>query len=247
MNPSAQRIELHPAYILHSKPYRDTSLLLEAFTRDHGRIGLVARGVRGNSGRRKMPLMAFRAYLMSWSGRGELATLSKWEPHGPPGKLSGSSLMSAYYINELMIRLTHRHDAHPVLFEYYREVLDCLSRHTLSEACLRYFELNLLDELGYAPDLGHEADSGEPVQAQASYCYLPEQGAMRAYGPCPGVRVGGKTLLELSERSLSDADSLKESKRLMRAVLQRYLGDRPLKTREIFRQSLNPSDRDQST
>jgi DNA repair protein RecO (recombination protein O) len=238
MNQSTNRIDLHPAYILHSKPYRDTSLLIEAFSQEYGRLGLVARGVRGGKARKKAPLQPFRRYLMSWHGRGDLATLNQWEADGLPLMLGGKALMSGFYVNELLLRLTHRHDPHPELFGHYRHVLDCLAQSQQQESCLRYFELDLLDELGYGLILDHEAETGEVIDGEAGYCYFIERGPLRSVGQCSGIRLQGQTLLELSARALSSEQGHKEAKRLMRAVLHKYLGDRPLQTREIFRQSL---------
>jgi len=239
---SGHRIELQPTYILHSKPYRDTSLLIEAFSWEHGRLGLVARGARGGQGgskrNKKPPLQPFRRYLMSWHGRGDLATLSQWETDGLPIMLGGQAVLSGFYINELLMRLTHRHDPHPQLFEHYARVLSCLAQEPRQETCLRYFELDLLDELGYGLILDHEAETGEVIEAGSDYCYYIERGPLRSAGQCAGIRLQGQTLLELSARALAGEQAQMEAKRLMRAVLHKYLGDRPLLTREIFRQSL---------
>lgn len=239
VNASSHRIELHPVYILHSKPYRDTSLLIEAFSQYYGRIGLVARGVRGGKGKKRSPLQSFRRYLMSWHGRGDLATLGQWETDGAPLMLSGKAVLSGFYLNELLLRLTHRHDPHPELFELYAEVLYCLAnRPDAQETCLRHFELDLVESLGYGLILDHQADSGEVIEPDAEYCYYLERGPLREASSCAGIPLHGQTLLELSARALSDARAHREAKQLMRAVLQRYLGDRPLQSREVFRQSL---------
>lgn len=239
---SSHRIDLHPTYILHSKPYRDTSLLIEAFSLEHGRLGLVARGARGAQagGKRskKPPLQPFRRYLMSWHGRGDLATLNQWETDGLPIMLGGEALMSGFYINELLMRLTHRHDPHPELFEHYVRVLSCLAEQGGTESCLRYFELDLLDELGYGLILDHDAETGELIDPASDYCYYLERGPLLTTGQCAGIPLHGHTLLELSARALQGELSRQEAKRLMRNVLHKYLGDRPLQTREIFRQSL---------
>ena len=236
MIPHTQRIELHPAYILHTKPYRDTSLLIEAFSLEHGRMGMVARGVRGSRSK-KTPLQPFRRMLLSWQAKSELATLTQWETDGLPTLLGGDALLSGFYLNELLMRLTHRNDPHPEMFQHYQQALQCLASGSATEPCLRRFELMLLNELGYGLILDHEADSGAPIEAEQLYCYYLERGPLIQTGSCSGVPLHGQTLIELATTSLESERSLKQAKLLMRTILHRYLGDKPLNSREVFRQS----------
>ncbi len=209
-----QAAQLHPGYILHQRAYRDTSLLLEVFTREHGRFGLVARGARGPKSRIRGLLQPFQPLLLSWSGRGELGTLSGVEAAVESGRgvsrLTGAALYSGFYLNELLLRLLPRQDSHP-------------------------FEKQLLDALGYGLLLDHEADSGEPVCAEAEYVYALESGPRRCESAeARGLKLSGRSLLSLAAEDLADAQSLAESKRLLRAALELYLGGRELKTREVF-------------
>ncbi len=232
-----RRVTLQPGYILHSKPYRDTSLLLEAFTRDFGRIGLVAKGARRtHRGSLKGVLQPFQALLLSWSGRGDLGTLTDAEHTTLLPPLTGHTLISGFYINELLLRLTQRHIPHPGLYLAYSHMLDVLAEGTEIEWGLRIFERDLLSELGYGLLLSHTADSGREVQSGNHYCYHLE------HGPLPATdeerecfRVSGQALLSLENGSMPQAEQLKECKRLMRAALGLYLGEKPLASREMFR------------
>ncbi|HEY9197944.1 MAG TPA: DNA repair protein RecO [Gammaproteobacteria bacterium] len=232
-----QATQLQPGYILHQRAYRDTSLLLEVFTREHGRLGLVARGARAPRSRIRGLLQPFQPLLLSWSGKGDLGTLAGVETAGEPGgatpRLSGATLYSGFYLNELLIRLLQRHDPHPELFVAYDAALRGLC--DAPQRPLRIFEKHLLETLGYGLLLDHEADSGEPVNADAEYRYALEAGPQRCTAVvAQGLKLSGRSLLSLAAEDLSDAQSLADSKRLLRAALDLYLGDRGLKTREVF-------------
>jgi DNA repair protein RecO (recombination protein O) len=233
---SDRRVALQSAFLLHRKPYRDTSLLIEAFSETHGRLGLVARAARRRGGPSGL-LQPFQPLLLSWSGRGELQTLTAVEPQPPSLSLHGDSLISGFYLNELLMRLLPRHDPHPALYRRYAETLQRLSVSGTDDWLLRLFERDLLQELGYGLLLTHEGGSGEMVQADARYCYHPEFGPQRRSGkeePCLSVR--GETLLCLALGGEAEQRTRSEAKRLMRTVLAGYLGNRPLASRELFRQ-----------
>lgn len=229
--------QLQPGYILHQRAYRDTSLLLEVFTREHGRFGLVARGARAPRSRIRGLLQPFQPLLLSWSGRTELGTLAGVEPDiksdGAPPRLLGTTLYSGFYLNELLMRLLQRLDPHPELFIAYAQALHGLQSE--AQRPLRLFEKHLLESLGYGLLLDQEADSGAPVEADAEYVYALESGPLRSRGGATsGLKMSGQSLLSLAAEDLSDARSLSDSKRLMRAALGLYLGERGLKTREVF-------------
>lgn len=232
---SMSRVALQPAFILHQRPFRDSSTLLEIFTHDFGRVGLVARGARGSRSKLKGTLQAFRPLLVSWTTRGELGTLSGAEPGGPSQLLSGTALFSAFYINELLLRLLPRHDSHPELFGPYADVVYELGGHA-GERALRLFEKRLLQSLGYGLLLDSDADTGAHLEADSLYDYRLESGPVAVEECRPrGLQLTGSSLLSLHREELADPRSLSDAKRLLRAALALYLGERPLKTREILR------------
>jgi DNA repair protein RecO (recombination protein O) len=229
------RFSLQSGYILHARPYRDSSALLEVFSREHGRIGLVARGVRGPKSKLRAVLQPFRPVLLSWLARSDLGTLTDAEPQSMAHALAGRALLSGYYLNELLQRLTHRHDPHPLLYDAYCDALHGLSDLGQMERVLRLFEKRLLQELGYGLVLDHDVLSGAPLDEMAVYDYQLERGpALARTEGGRGLVLRGSSLLSLQRDELGDAMSLRESKRLMRAVLAIYLGDKPLKSRELF-------------
>ncbi|MEW6646948.1 MAG: DNA repair protein RecO [Pseudomonadota bacterium] len=233
------RAELRPAYILHRQPYRETSLLLEAFSLDVGRVGLVARGARSGKGGKAGLLQPFVPLLLSWSGRGELATLTGAEGRGGLAPLTGTALISAFYLNELLLRLLQRHDPHEELFHAYELALQRLAAVPQQpEWTLRLFEKALLQELGYGLLLEHESHSDSAIQPERSYCYHVQQGPLPADAAAQaGPLLHGATLLALAAEQGADERVLAEAKTLMRTILAQYLGTRPLRSRELFRQT----------
>lgn len=233
------RVALQPAFVLHRRPYRETSLLVELFTADHGRLGVIARGARRGKSSQQALLQPFVPLLVSWSAAGELGTLSGVEPRTGLPPLQGSRLISAFYINELLLRLLHRHEPHEELFAAYEHVLRQLSGPAQQmEWQLRLFEKALLQELGYGLILEHEADSGIPLQPGIRYNYLPQYGPVQADSTRQGLNVHGATLLALQQEDHFDAQILAEAKQLMRHELHNHLGDRPLRSRELFRETM---------
>ena len=232
-----KRISLQSSYVLHTRPYRDTSLLVEIFSHDFGRVGLVARGVRTNKSRYASLLQAFTPLLISWSGQGELPTLSGVEAAGVAPQIKGDLLLSGFYLNELLMRLLQRGDAHPQLFETYITSLASLAEQQEQEPILRQFEHRLLQEIGYGLILDHDVMSGESIEPEARYQYLPDRGPVSATEQDEdGIIVGGQTLLAIAQDDYSQSQVRQEAKRLMRAALAVHLGDRPLKSRELFQQ-----------
>ncbi|GAB6041630.1 DNA repair protein RecO [Endothiovibrio diazotrophicus] len=229
-----QRVALQPGYVLHHRPYRDTSLLLEVFSREFGRVGLVARGARSGRSRLAALLQPFRPLLLSWSAKGELGTLTAAEADGVVAAPEGAALISGFYLNELLIRLVGRNDPMERLYGQYTLALHRLALGE-GEAALRLFEAELLQEVGYGLILDHDG-VGEPIVAERRYCYSLESGpvAVEAVSDdLPGPRLHGATLTGLANGEL-DTRGLTEAKRLMRVALAPHLGDRPLKSRELF-------------
>lgn len=229
------RVTLQPAYILHHRPYRDTSALLELWTHDFGRIGMVARGARAVGSQLRGILQPFRPLLVSWTGKGELKTLTGAEGSGLVPALSGRALLSGFYLNELLLRMVQRQDPHAELFDAYEAALQGLAHAGQEERALRIFERDLLQALGYGLVLDAEAGTGRAVEPAREYRYQLEKGVVPADAAGQGgIRTSGRSLLSLARSELRDAESLGDAKRLMRAALAFYLGDRPLKSRELF-------------
>ena len=230
------RIQLVPAYLLHQRPYRESSALLEVFTESHGRVGLVARGIRSQKSRLRGELQPFRSLRLSWSARGELGTLTGAEADGPLYSFKGTVLYSAFYLNELLLRLLARHDPHPELYKAYQAVLQNFARGSEVEPLLRVFEKRLLQELGYGLLLDHEIESGAAIQPELYYDYRLESGPVIAGREAQGgFVVKGSSLLALAQEKLNTVEVLRDARRLTREALKLYLGDKPLRSRELFR------------
>ena len=234
---SLRRADDEAGYVLHTRPYRETSLIVEAFTRSRGRVALVARGARRPRSSMRGQLLAFRLLRLSWSARGELGTLRCVEWGGAQAALAGTSLMCGFYLNELVLRLVPRDDPHEALFDAYGEAVHALARGEDPEAVLRPFEHRLLVELGYAPLLEHEAGSGLAIDALRRYRYDPERGPLPAANGAADT-VLGQTLLDLARGEYRRAQTRDEVKRLLRELIAYRLGGRPLHTREILRELL---------
>lgn len=233
------RAEQQSAFILHQRNYSETSLLLEMYTRRYGRIGLIAKGARRPSNKNRGTLKPFQPLSIGWSGRGELMVLTGAEADGAAVELVGRSLYCGFYLNELIVRLLHRHDAHEALYDRYTIALDGLRDESAQEAILRIFEKHLLRELGYGLQLECEGDDRTPIDAAHTYDYVFEHGPVRVRDPELGarvqcVRIRGSSLLALAAERLDDRASLREAKALMRAALAPHLGDRPLQSRRLF-------------
>lgn len=231
----SQRLTLQPIFVLHSRPYRNTSLIIEVLTRSHGRLPLVARSARGMKSRYKGKLQPFSPLLASWSGRGELMSLGNLEFNGPPFGLEGRALLCGFYLNELLMRLLHRDDPHPDIFDSYECALKNLENTDGISKALRQFEKQLLDHLGYGLSLTTEAKTRKPIEASAFYQFYPDHGFVEYLGNLENPLVfQGKNLLAMAREEWSDEGVLKEAKKIMRMAISRHLGERPLKSRELF-------------
>ena len=228
------RAELEAAYVLHARPYRETSQLLEVLARQHGRIGLVARGARGKRPRWGSALQPFQPLRLSWSGRGTLCTLRAAEPAAPPLALRANQLMSAFYVNELILAFTTRGDPHPELFAHYTAALTGLAAAEFAEPVLRAFEVALLTEIGYGLITDREVAGDAPVRPDALYEYVPDRGPVPAGQGGGGLQLTGRQLQAVGRASFEDPVVLRLAKGLLRAVLQHHLGDRELRTRQVL-------------
>lgn len=225
------RVDDQPGWILHARPYRETSLLLEAWSRDHGRIGLVARGVRKE--RPRLPRALLQPLVpvsLGWSGQGELGTLVALDARGQPSTLTGAALVCAIYVNELVMRLLPRHDALPDLFGAYEDTLQRLADPLVRAWALRRFERDLLAEIGYGLVLDGEADSGDAIDADADYIYIPEHGVVPYAQQPNALRLRGSALLALADDRQPGADDLAALRRLMRALIAHQLGGGSLRS-----------------
>lgn len=229
------RVTLQSAFVLHTRPYSNTSLIVELFTQDHGRISVLARSARGLKSRYKGKLQLFSPLILGWSGRSELKNLGNLEIDGVPYQLDGKALLCGFYLNELVLRLLHREDPYPKLFETYHLTLRRLSFDEALEPTLRVFEKQLLERLGYGLSLTRELQSGTQIESEAHYQYIPERGFMRCELGTDSTHVfSGSSLLALHREQLSDSQSLQDAKRLMRLLLSQHLGSKPLKSRELL-------------
>lgn len=237
------RVGLNPSFILHRRPYRETSLLLDVFSREYGRLGMVAKGVRRMGSRRSGFIQPYQKLQISWSGKGELMTLTNAEPDTPSYALSGRNLLAGFYLNELLVRLLHVHEAHPELFDIYEISLSRLADRTMEQhAVIRIFEKHLLYNTGYGLVLDHDAILNTEIDTETQYYYRADRGpSARKPDSNDFVKVSGKTLIALDIEELDNETSLREAKLLMRYILTRHLGDKPLASRELYKSYLENS------
>ncbi|HEY5603958.1 MAG TPA: DNA repair protein RecO [Gammaproteobacteria bacterium] len=251
---SKQRVLLQHAYILHQRPYRDSSALLEIFSENYGRCALIAKGVKSPRSKLRGLLQPFQPLLLSWISRSELGVLTGAEHYQAPVLIKPKYLPSAFYLNELVFYLLHRHDPHDDLFQSYHDTvtrLRCLSgaanEDLLWQAHLRQFEIVLLRSIGYGLVLDHEVRTQSAIVVSDWYDYWPDHGPVKSEphgGDFRGVRVSGATLTMLSNPLLlrensrhTDAatrSSFKEAKQLLRTVLDQHLGSRVLYSRSLM-------------
>lgn len=237
MSSEPARVTFEPAFVLHGTPWRETSLIAECFTPHYGRVALVAKGVRRPRSALRGLMQPFQPLLISWFGRGELRTLQGAEWQGGLPQLAGKALFCGFYLNELLMRLLGRDDPHERLFALYAEALSRLAAEVPLEPVLRAFEVTLLRELGYAPPLECEADTGIPIDPAGNYRFELERGALRVEEEGGNaVQFRGKTLLDMARSHYDDPVTLSQSKLLMRMLLGHQLGHQELHTRRIFQE-----------
>ena len=236
-----RRNELEPAFVLHSYPYKETSLIVEVFARHRGRVGLLARGARRPRSSIRGLLLAFHPLRLSWNSGAELGTLTKAEWVGGQAALSGLALICGFYMNELLLRLLAREDPHEGLFDAYARALARLATGEEAAPLLRAFELGLLRELGYAPPLDRDAASGQPVRPESRYAYAPERGPLAIAagepgGPEDGFSVAGQTLLDMAREDYSRPQTRDEARALLRRLIAARLPGQSLHTRDMLRE-----------
>jgi DNA repair protein RecO (recombination protein O) len=232
-----RRIDHEPGYVLHTYAYMETSLIVEAFTRSHGRVAVLARGARRPRSAMRGVLLSFHPLRLGWSSSGELGNLISAEWSGAIQALSGRGLMCGFYLNELLLRLLPRDDAHEALFDFYGEALRGLSAGAEQGAVLRSFEKRLLAELGYAPLLEREAASGAPIEPERRYVYEPDRGPMLSKNSSSTeITVSGQTLLDLAADQFARPETRDEARLLLRALIGERLHGQVLHTRTVLRE-----------
>lgn len=234
MTAHPRRILLSPGYILHHRPYRDTSRILEVLTRDHGRLTVFARGVRGPKPRFGGVLQPFDLLLLSFHAGREAGQLTAAESAESAPALPAGSLMAGFYLNELLLKLTARHDPVPEVFEDYRRALAGLRGGEGIEAVLRVFEKKLLEAVGYGLDLTSEARTGRAIEAQGRYRFRASEGLVpAAEGDIEAV--AGSSLLALAREELEEKTELEDARRVLKAALAEGLEGKELATRKVAR------------
>jgi len=228
-------MDAQPAFVLHTYPYLETSLIVEAYARDQGRIALVARGARRPKSSLRGVLLPFQPLLVAWTGKKDLRTLTRAEWRGAYAPLKGRPLICGFYLNELLLKLLARDDPHEELFAVYERTLDALAAGAEPSALLRCFEIALLRELGYAMILDRDVERDEPVARERSYVYVVERGPMAVSAARSGVELSGQTLIDMQSGSFSSVATQQESRTLMRALISHYLGNQVLHTRQLLR------------
>jgi DNA repair protein RecO (recombination protein O) len=235
MKSARQRVDRQRGYVLHTYPYSETSLIADVFSREHGRLALLARGARRPRSALRGTLLGFQPLELGWFGGGEVKTLAKAEWCGGLPLLQGKSLLVGYYLNELLLKLLPREDAHDMLFDAYETALVGLAGQPANAPTLRRFEKALLRELGYGLLLDQEANGGAAIVAEREYVYVIERGPVPAETEADGsTRLSGRTLLDMARDRYEDPRTLAESKQLMRRLLAHYLGGQTLQSRKIF-------------
>ena len=231
-----RRAEHQPGYVLHTYAYKETSLIAEVFTRGFGRVALLARGARRPRSAMRGVLLSFHPLRLGWSASSELGNLISAEWSGALQPLAGRALMCGFYLNELLLRLLPREDAHEGLFDAYGEALAGLSASDAFPATLRRFEKRMLAELGYAPLLEREAASGAPVEPGRRYVYEPDRGPMPSSHSSSDLSVSGQTLLDLAADEYERPETRDEARTLLRALIGQRLHGQTLHTRAVLRE-----------
>jgi DNA repair protein RecO (recombination protein O) len=233
-NPARQ--DGREGFVLHTYPYRETSLIVEAFTRTFGRVSLLARGARRPRSSMRGVLLAFQPLTLSWFGKGELRTMARAEWVGGQPLLQGEALLCGFYLNELLLRLLPREDPHEALFAQYQRALQQLAAGGDTGPVLRAFEKVLLKELGYAMALERDSEGAE-IDSSKSYRYDPERGPVQTAGG-DDPPLSGRTLLDMARDDYTDPVTQQQSKALMRLLINHRLERQPLRSRQVFRDLL---------
>ncbi|GJM05191.1 MAG: DNA repair protein RecO [marine bacterium B5-7] len=231
------KVEHTPCYILHRRDYRESSLILEVLSREHGRVSLIAKGAKRNKRRQGISYNLYQEYLMSWVSKSELGTLVDVELATIMTSMSPKQMMTGFYMNEIILRLLHKHESHPELFDSYQSTVKELSNNNTDQVLIRYFEKVLLQTLGYGVIFDQDLNTGSEIVAEVDYYYKLD------FGPTSnnqdnrmGIPVSGRTLIGLNNETLADAKNKNEAKMLLRSLLNQYLGEKPLASRALYQE-----------
>jgi DNA repair protein RecO (recombination protein O) len=228
------RVESESVFVLHTRPYRNTSLLVDFFTQHHGRMTGVARSARGLKSRFKNIFQPFSPLLVNWTGRGDLRNINHAEAKNLPYPLTGNILYCGLYANELLFKLLPHEEPFPILFSQYTELLHRFSQSPCHyEINLRYFEKHLLQELGYGLSFQKEIQYQEPIRADQFYTYRPKEGFYVADGPAQ-LTFSGQSLIALDQEDLRDPQHILQAKKLMRMAINDILENKSIASRNLF-------------
>lgn len=230
-----EEVLLEPAFVLHQRPYRNTSLIVECLTGHFGRISLIAQGARRAESRQRSLLQSFRRIRLSWVRRGEMGRLTQVDADGLAHELGGEALLAGFYLNELLLRLLPRGDHNEQILSCYSSCLDRLAGSESSASALRIFELELLEALGYRLDLEHDFRTGEPIDPDRHYVFEHEGGLTNGGMNTTMKQYSGRHLIALREHRLDEPEGQRAARVLLGSILDVHLGERPLETRRVLR------------
>ena len=229
------RIEHTPCYILHRRNYSETSLILEVLSRNYGRVNLIAKGIKKNKKYKSTNFDLYQKYNISWISKTELGILVEIENSDKVNKVPSEKAMIGFYINEMILTLLHKHEPHLELFDLYEYTLKKLFSNQNEKIILRYFEKNLLQLLGYGIALDYDTKTGNSILAEKKYYYKIDSGPTSDLSISgDGMKISGKTLLQLEEESLSEIENIIEAKDLLSMILKKYL-NKPLESKKLYR------------
>lgn len=233
---ASRRVHNQPAWLLHHRPFRDSSRILDVLSQDHGRLSLVARGSRAPKSKLRGILRPFLPLQLSWVIRSDLGTLTGAEMHGAPISLSGDALLSGYYVNELLLHFLHRHDPHSEVFAIYAKTIESLAGQDVVNRYLRQFEIELLRLLGYALNLDHDTETKAALEPRQHYRYRAERGPV-AVGTTGGALVfTGAELAAIEQQAFENPSVLRNADSLLRHVIAYHLDGKELKSRKVLRE-----------
>ena len=233
---TSRRIRNESAWLLHHRPFRDSSQILDILSRDHGHLAVVAKGSRRAKSKLRGILRPFLPLQLSWVIRSDLGTLTGAEMDGAPLTLTGDALLSGYYVNELILKLTHRHDPQPEIFAAYGRTIECLAGNQEVAPFLRQFEIELLRMLGYALNLDHDTETRAALRPQHLYEYRPEEGPVPVSDRDGPMIFTGAELEAVRNQRFTDRAVLRNAGILLRHVIAYHLDGKELKSRKVLRE-----------